>query len=297
MRESHRERTLLIARLRGAIFDFVHPRLFYGWTVLGVAGLGLFASGPGQSHTFSVFVEPIGRDLGVSNASVASAYGLATLVAALLLPRMGRYVDRLGPRRMTVTVACLLAVACLAFGAAANFLWLAVGFGVLRFLGQGSLMLCSAHLVSHWFSGRRGLAMSLMALGFAASMAIHPPLSQYLVSELGWRQAWVALGALSWVCIVPPMLLLVHDKPEDVGLSPDGEERSSGAEVAESGEKVPLHGLTLQDALHTPAFYILATGWFAIAMLVTTLHFYQVSILTTQGVSADVAASVFTLSA
>src|SRR3970282_407592 len=45
------------------------------------------------------------------------------------------------------------------------------------------------------------------------------------------------------------------------------------------------------------AFYILAAGWFAIAMLVTTLHFYQVSILKAQGVSADIAARVFPVSA
>ena len=287
----------MIAQLRGAAFDFVHQRFFYGWTVLAVAAFGLFASGPGQSHTFSVFVEPIGADLGISNASIATAYGAATLVAALLLPQMGRYLDRIGPRWMLVAVACLLAVACALFGAAANFLWLAVGFGVLRFLGQGSLMLCCANLTSHWFNRRRGFAMSLMALGFGVSMAVHPPLSQYLVGELGWRQAWVVLGLLSWVCVVPPVLLLVYNKPEDVGLLPDGERPAANAEVSEQKTTQPVQGLTLREALRTPAFYILAAGWFLMAMLVTTLHFYQVSILTAQGVSADVAARAFTVSA
>ena len=35
------------------------------------------------------------------------------------------------------------------------------------------MMLGSANLVSQWFSRRRGFAMSLMALGFALSMAVH----------------------------------------------------------------------------------------------------------------------------
>ena len=69
---------------------------FYGWLMLGFAGLGVFASGPGQSHTFSVFLDPIGQDLGLGKSAIASAYGLASLVAALLLPVMGKVLDKTG---------------------------------------------------------------------------------------------------------------------------------------------------------------------------------------------------------
>ena len=104
---------------------------------------------------------------------------------------MGRLLDRFGARRMTAVVVLLFGAACLALGAAANLVWLAAGFAALRCLGMGALMLGCTNLVSQWFSRRRGFALSLMALGFAASMAIHPPLGQYLVETLGWRRAWV----------------------------------------------------------------------------------------------------------
>jgi MFS family permease len=282
--------------IRGRIVSGINQRFFYGWTIVGVGSLGIFASGPGQSHTFSVFVGPIGRDLGVSSATIATAYGLATLAAAFLLPQMGRLVDRFGARRMLAAIVILLGLACLFFGAAANVLWLAVGFGLLRFLGQGSLMLGSANLVSHWFSRSRGFAMSLMALGFGVSMAVHPPLSQYLIEEIGWRQAWFALGALTWLLMLPPIFLLVHDKPEQLGLHPDGDEKREPLQKTGTGD-APISGLTLKEALRESSFYVLSFGWFAIAMLVTTLHFYQVSILTAQGVSTEVAARVFTVSA
>ncbi len=262
--------------------------------ILAVAHLGVFASGPGQSHTFSVFVGPISADLGISSATIATAYGLATLVAAFCLPYMGRLVDRQGPRHMTLIVTALLGLACLAFGAVSNFFWLAIAFGALRFLGQGSLMLNSANMVSQWFSRKRGFALSLMALGFGISMAVHPPLAQYLVDEIGWRQSWVILGLLTWIIMLPPVLLLVYDKPEDKGLRPDGEPNTDGTQAGKAGE---ASGLTLSEALRTPVFYILAAGWFAIAMLVTTLHFYQVTILGAQGITPDVAAQLFTLSA
>ncbi|NNF77795.1 MAG: MFS transporter, partial [Rhizobiales bacterium] len=161
--------------------------------------------------------------------------------------------------------------------------------------GQGSLMMGCANMVSHWFTLNRGLAMSLMALGFGASMAVHPPLSQYLVNEIGWRNAWFAMGLITWITMVPPLLLLVFDKPEDVGLRPDGEAPAKATDEAEGPAEIS--GLTLSEALRTPTFYILALVWFAIAMLVTTLHFYQVKVVTDQGLSKEAAASLFTISA
>ena len=284
---------MAVLHLRERLFASLQRRAYYGWTVLAVAGLGIFASGPGQSHTFSVFVGPIGRDLGLSSAAIASAYGAATLLAAFCLPYMGRLVDRHGPRRMALIVIVLLGFACMLFGAAAGLLTLALGFAALRFLGQGSLMMNCANLVAQWFSRKRGFAMSLMALGFGVSMAVHPPLGQWLVAEFGWRTAWVILGLMTWLIMLPPLLLLVYDKPEDRGLHPDGATPEAGAGPAGAGQ----HGLALREAVRTPAFYILTAGWFAIAMLVTTLHFYQVSILHTQGVAVEIAARVFPVSA
>jgi len=265
---------------------------FYGWVMLGFAGLGVFASGPGQSHTFSVFLDPIGQDLGLGKSAIASAYGLASLVAALLLPLMGKVLDKMGPRKMLLAVTILLGFACLAFGAVGGLVTLSLSFGALRFLGQGSLMMGCANLTAQWFSRRRGFAMSLMALGFAASMAIHPPLGAFLIAEIGWRKAWLVLGLLTWLLLLPPILLLIHDKPEPLGLLPDGEQASGEAPSSQA-----IDGLTLKEALRTPAFYLVTTGWFSIGMLVTTLHFYQISILESQGVARSTAASVFPVSA
>ena len=278
--------------LRDRLFDTLGARAYYGWTILAVAALGLFASGPGQSHTFSVFVGPIGEDLGLSKSAIAIAYGAATLVAALLLPRMGRLVDRHGSRRMMLIVALVLGLCCMLFGAVGGIVTLTLAFGGLRFFGQGSLMLNCANLVAQWFNRRRGYAMGLMAIGFAASMGVHPPLGQYLIAHIGWRWAWVVLGLLTWLLVLPPVLLLLYDRPEDKRLRPDGDAAPA------LGQAAPvIDGLTLAEGLRQPAFYLVTAGWLAISGLVTTLHFYQVSILTAQGVSAAIAARVFPVSA
>ena len=278
-------------QVRTAVVEATQGRFYYGWVMVAVAAVMMFASGPGQSYTFSVFLDPIGEDLGVSKASIATAYAIATLVAAFLLPRMGKLLDHMGPRKMLMIVSAVLGLACLFFGAAANFLWLAAGFAMLRFMGQGATMMGAANLVSHWFAKRRGFAMSLMALGFASSMAIHPPLGGWLVEHYGWRTAWVVLGVMTWVVMMIPLLLLVIDRPEHVGLEVDGEQ-STTTESAKA-----LDGLTLVEARREPAFYLLCTVWFVVGGLVTVLHFFQVAVLGEAGLDASVAARFFPISA
>lgn len=283
--------------LRRRIVEQLGGRVFYGWVILLVAGAGIFASGPGQSHTFSVFVGPISRDLGIGATAISSAYGLATLVAAFGLPFMGRQVDRNGARTTMTVVVILLGFACMAFGFAPGLIWLGLGFGALRFLAQGSLMLNSTNLTSHWFSRKRGFAMGLMLLGFAVSMAVHPPASQWLIDQVGWRQAWIWLGLSTWVLMLPLILLLLHNAPEPLGLSPDGVKIDESLNDASTDRHSAGFGLTRREALSTSTFYIVAVGLFTMSMLVTTLHFFQVSIFEHQGLSPTIAAWMFPLSA
>lgn len=283
-------------RLREGIVGTIGRRFFYGWTLVGVAGLGIFTSGPGQSHTFSVFLDAIARDLDISSATIAAAYAAATLIAALLLPCMGRLFDRYGARRVLFFVTLSLGGACILFGAAANILWLAVGFALLRFFGQGSLMLGGANLMAHWFNDKRGLAISLMSLGFGVSMAVHPPLASYLIETVGWREAWLWLGLSTWIVMLPAVILLVVNYPEDLDTVPDGQSLPL-AELPASDATVTINGLTRAQALHEPAFYILSAGCFSMSMLITTLHFHQIAVLSHHGIDSEFGARIFIVSA
>ncbi len=291
-----------LAQQRDALALQINHRLFYGWVMVAVAALGMFASGPGQSHMFSVFILPISQDLGISQTSISSAYALATLAAAFGLPYMGRLVDRYGVRRVLLGIAALFGASACAFGMVTNLALLALGFGALRFLGQGSLMLTCANLVAQWFSRKRGFALSLMALGFSASVALHPPFAQWLIDHIGWRQAWLWLGVITWLVLIPMVLLLVQDKPEDLGLQPDAARTGQaddgagvrrGHQVTDSAQL----GLTSRQALATPAFWIIAASLSTFSMLVTGLFFHQVSIFESLGLTPQVAARVFPVSA
>ena len=49
------------------LYKTFNEKFFYGWVIVGIGSLGIFASGAGQSHTFSPFIPVISKDLQISS--------------------------------------------------------------------------------------------------------------------------------------------------------------------------------------------------------------------------------------
>ena len=120
---------------------------FYGWIVLAVAGLALFASGPGQTFSISVFIDPIIEDTGWSRTLVSGMYTAGSLTGALAMIFVGRLLDRYGARTMLVAVGFLFGIAVASMGAVRHPAQLYAGFVGIRSLGQGSLTLIPTTLI------------------------------------------------------------------------------------------------------------------------------------------------------
>lgn len=286
-----------------ALVAAINKRFYYGWLMLAVSFLGMFVSGAGQSFTISVFVNPLIDALDISRTSISSAYTLGTLTAAFGLTYLGRLIDRFGARLMLAAVGLLLGASAIGFSTVGSLAMLYVMFTAVRIFGQGSLMLTSNNLASQWFVRRRGLALSIVSLGFAVSSATYPPVIQFLILEIGWRMVWVWVGIFTWVLLIPVALILVRDKPEAVGLAPDGNAASGAAsgQAAVDGEPVEKpkepESWTAGEAMRTRQFWIMAVSNAVPSMLITGMVFHQISYFEEQGLGAQVAANVFTVTA
>ncbi|GAE92381.1 bll3089 protein [Gracilibacillus boraciitolerans JCM 21714] len=144
----------------------IFQRVYYGWVIVFIAGLGVFFSGPGQTYSNSLFVDEYIETFGWSRSEVSGLYSIATLIAGLTMMIVGRFIDRFGQRTMMVTVGILFALACF-FNSIVSTMWMfVVGFFLLRLLGQGSMTLIPNTLVAQWFIEKRGdvqLALSRLA--------------------------------------------------------------------------------------------------------------------------------------
>ncbi len=267
---------------------FKQKKPFYGWAIVGLGSIVAFNSGPGQSFVFSVFIDSLIEDTGLSRTGISLLYAIGTGVSAVMVFTVSRLADRFGARTTLIAAATGLGFACFAMAQATGALVVFVAFSALRALGQGSLTINATLLTAQWFVEKRGRAMAIMGLGFPISLAILPPTCRFLIDSIGWRETYMILGAMVWLLVLPPAIFVAKERPEDIGLFPDGaaepplrEARSSAAT-----RKPP-------PVLTSPRFWALAIPLATPGLVTTALIFHQTAIIQERGLSPAVAAGLF----
>ena len=285
-------------KLRERLAHRINDRVYYGWLMLAMGVLGNFCSGPGQTFTVSVFIDPLIAEFGLSRAAVSGAYGTGTMVGALGLSFVGLLIDRHGSRLVLVGAGLMLGITCLLFPQAGGLAGLYLLFTAQRFFGQGSIPLACNNLVAQWFLRRRGLALSLLGVGGSLGYAVFPPVVQSLIAAWGWQWTFVGLGVFVWVVLLPLAWSLVLNKPEDMGLEPEATPLLASTSA---GPAAPLPtrevNWTRREVFRTRQFWVLSLGKAAHGALVTGLTFHQISLMAGQGVGPSMATMALTVGA
>lgn len=264
-------------------------RIFYGWFIVAAAGLVVFSSGPGQSYVFAVFIDSIIEDTGLSRTGISVLYLASTILSAVLVTFVSRLADRYGPRLMLVAAGLGLGAACFGMATATHILIFYLAFAALRALGQGSLSINCILLVNQWFVSKRGRAVGIMTLGAMLSTALFPSFARFLIDSIDWRGAYAVLGVAAIGLIVPVAILVVRNRPEDVGLFPDG---SPQPPVSETRQGVAGVRRSIR-VYSSPSFWLLALSLSSPSLITTALMFHQASIFQENGLSATLAAGAF----
>lgn len=258
---------------------------YYGWVILLAGTFGVIMTTPGQTIGVSVFLDRIIEDLELSRSAVSLMYTLGTLAGSFALPFVGLFIDRQGPRIAVTLIAALFAMACVWMGFVTGLVTLFVGFTLIRGLGQGALGLVSIHVINIWFVRRRGLAVGLAGVGMATATAFFPFLIEVLINRFEWRQAYMLLGGLVAVTILPVGACLFRGHPERFGLLPDSR--------AEPAETVIELNYSLQQARRTLTFWLYAGSGFLVSALGTGLVFHHYSIMAESGLDRVAAGTMF----
>ncbi len=271
--------------------------------MLAIAAVGQYMSAPGQSYSVAAFKDPMREGLALSETNFSLAYGFATVVSACLLPWVGRLVDKLGARIMLPLISISLAAACFFMSTIDSLPKLYAAFSCIRSLGQGSLTLVSVWLVGEWFERRRGMATAIAGLGGAASVMTVPLVNNWLIETYDWQTAWQVLSIAVAATLVIPGLILIRDRPEDIGLTPDGILPESKTEAKAESERHGPQIVALEDSwsvnqvLWDFTFWKLLSIPATAALVGTGLIFHQVSLLGSRGLPAEWALGMLSIQA
>ena len=260
-------------------------KLYYGWIVALVlaaanaVGMGL------ATLNMGLFIKPMGDELGITRAEFGWASSLRLIAGAASSPPIGRLIDRYGVRWL------LALTTLLGGGAVISLAWVLNGWqlmGIFAFMGLIGLLgpnqLTTTVPVLKWFVGKRAKAVAIMSLGVPLGALVFVPLTQYFIDAYGWRTAWVILGAIGIVVVVPLSLVFIRREPEDIGLLPDG--AAPGAEAGGDFEALPADedSWTVSQAVRTATFWRLAIVFSLVMFAIGTMALHRLPAFMDRGI-------------
>ncbi|GAB4344196.1 MAG: MFS transporter [Candidatus Abyssubacteria bacterium] len=250
--------------------------IFYGWIIVATSFLILFAFNGVIINTFGVFFKPVSESMGWSRATFSVALGIGAIAMAVGSPFVGRMMDSFGANK-TMLVGCLLnGIGMMWLGKATQLWHFYLLFAVVGLGLAATTAIPVSLLIANWFIRKRGKAMGLAFMGTSAGGMIMNPVNTHLLHELGWRNAYIVLGAGMLIFTTPLVLFLVKTRPSELKLVPDGEEHS-----ADTG--AVLTGHTLSEALRTSAFWFIAANMFLTTFMAQAIGVHCVPYLTDIG--------------
>jgi len=175
-----------------------------------VAGATLMAITAGIWYSASVFFVALLEEFRQDYAVTAGVFSLFTLFYGISGLLVGSLVDRLGSRRIIVMGGVLLPLALAANALAPSVACLYLSYGILAALGLSAVGYVPVSvLLTRCFHRHRGLAIGSASAGVGVGILVLVPLAQLLIDRVGWRLAYVMLGAMSAMVILPIALVFL----------------------------------------------------------------------------------------
>jgi MFS family permease len=209
-------------------------RIFHGWYVVAAAFV-VTCVGFGNAYTFSAFVPSLQRDFAASRGSVSLVFSLAGFLYFALGLVSGPLADRFGSRPLCAAGMALIGAGICAAGWAHTLTAVYLCYGLGVGLGIGTAYVPAVGAVQRWFVRRRGFASGLAVSGIGVGTLIFPPLAAHLIAAVGWRHAYLILGATAGIAGVAASLFVEND-PGARGLGPDGDPPGPAGAAFSGGE-------------------------------------------------------------
>lgn len=271
-----------------------NEKIFHGyWVLLGASILHFLDSGI-YFYGFSVFYTPIMNEFGWSAAMVAGAVSFSRLEGGLEGPIIGYLIDRFGARKVLAFGVFLTGIGYFAMTYVDSIWMLYLVYGGILSVGYNTGFTHSlSTLVTNWFIKKRGRAMSVYAIAAGIGGAIAVPLMSQSIILYGWRMTAIFCGLTFWI-VGFPAAYIFRNKPEDMGLLPDGETITA----TQTGSEIPAIDepeMTTMEALKSVTFRRLLLAESLRTFLLGSIVLHQIPHLINIGIDAVTAAGILGL--
>ncbi len=237
--------------------------IHYGWVMVGVTFLTALITA-GTVGAPGVFIVPLQQEFGWSTAEISSALSIRFILFGLMAPFAAALLNRYGLRNVTLS-ALLIVASALVVSLAMTKVWqLMLLWGVVIGIGTGmTALVLGATVAARWFAARRGLVVGILTASVATGQLVFLPLLASLTERMGWRMALALMCVMLGVAAFA-VLMMMRDRPSDVGLRPFGDDGTEPL-PAPASNNAPIMAAALgalRDAAKTRVFWILFATFF-----------------------------------
>jgi OFA family oxalate/formate antiporter-like MFS transporter len=204
----------------------------------------------GAVYAWSVFRKPLSDHFDTSVSRVNLIFSLAILALGFAAYFGGRWMGRVGPRRVGMAAGLLYGAGIiLASLSSSSIALLYLTYGVIAGIGIGLGYIVPVATLIKWFPDRRGFITGIAVAGFGAGALVTAPIAERLIEGVGLFETFAILGVL-YLIVVTAAASTLSNPPE--GWKPEGWEPDTTARSDRSGMEFDLRG-----ALHTWQWFAL----------------------------------------
>jgi MFS family permease len=252
-----------LSQTRGLPAFFRARGLHYGWVVIAVTFLVMLTTA-GAVGAPGVLMGPLQKEFGWTAAEISSALAIRLVLFGLLGPFAAAFINRFGMRRVAFVALGIIGSGILGSLFMREVWQLALLWGLVVGVGTGmTALVLGATVATRWFAKRRGLVMGLLTASTATGQLVFLPLLAGMTESHGWRAALVFILSLIAATMVL-VLVLMRDRPSDVGLAAYGETGAPAAPppALSFGAMLASPLVALKDASRTATFWVLFGTFF-----------------------------------
>jgi predicted MFS family arabinose efflux permease len=238
--------------------------------VLMLAAATILAITMGIRQSLGLFILPIVAATGVSYAAVSFALAIGQFVWGAVQPAAGAVADQLGPHRVLIAGALLIAAGAALAPWNSSELGFITSLGLLMAAGTaaGGFAILIGVTAKSLPSHKRSLAAGYINAGGSIGQLFFAPFTQFLIGRSGWSAGMLAVAVAALVTV--PLAWLFRGEA--------GEPRGEAAKLEAAAESAAgPHSLSeqLRVAARDRNYWFLHLGFFTcgfhIAFLVTHL--------------------------
>ncbi|MFC1942124.1 MFS transporter [Chloroflexota bacterium] len=261
------------------------PRFFYGYIIVIAAVIMRMAMISPRS-SYGVFFKPMLNEFAWSRALISGAYSISSITQALSGIIMGGLNDKLGPRLVMTICGFVIGLGLLLMSQIGAAWHLYLLYVLVIGIGMGASFTPPMSTVVRWFVKRRSIMTGIVSAGGGLAGLMLPPAVNWLISNYGWRNAYIALGAIVLVIVIVTAQFLKRD-PAQMGQVPYGDSKTEEPE-----SNLFAEGLSLKEAIRSRQYWIAVSIFFCAGFSLSTITVHIVPHATDLGFSTGTAASI-----